>query len=50
MLVLKEFIKQYIADDKPIFKKGLEEAIQAVEAEKIEAEYSGEDAELVKKK
>ena len=49
MLVLKEFIKQYIADDKPILKNGFEEAIQAVEAEKIEAEYSGEDAELVKK-
>ena len=49
MLVLKEFIKQYIADDKPILKKGFDEAMEAIETEKSGVEYTGDDAELVKK-
>ena len=48
MLALKEFIKQYTTDDKPILKE-FEEAIQAVEAEKLKPNTAGEDAELVKK-
>ena len=49
MLVLKEFIKQYIADDKPILRVGFEEAMEAIETEKSGVEYTGDDAELVKK-
>jgi NFU1 iron-sulfur cluster scaffold homolog, mitochondrial len=49
-LRLKEFIKQYIADENPIMNDGYEEAIKAAEAEKLaNTEFSGEDSELVVK-
>lgn len=49
MLVLKEFIKQYIADDKPVIRVGFEEAMQALEEQNTTTEYTGDEAELVKK-
>ena len=50
MLKMKEFIKTYITDEKAIIRIGFEEAMRTVEEQQTEAiEYSGEDAELVKK-
>lgn len=50
MLKLKEFIKQYVSDDLEIIKEGFTEAMEKVEKERgISYQYSGEDAELVKK-
>ncbi len=50
MLKLKEFIKNYVSDGKSIVADGFEEAMKAIEAEKgVSYEYTGEEAELVKK-
>ena len=50
MIRTKDFIKQYLADDKPIILEGFAEAMAAVEAEQHAAiQYSGDDEELVKK-
>lgn len=50
MLKLKEFIKAYIEDDKTILNDGFEEAMKKIEEENnVSYEYTGEEAELVKK-
>ena len=50
MLKLKEFIKQYVQDEKPIVNEGFAEAMAAVEAERGAGyEYSEDDAEIVAK-
>jgi NFU1 iron-sulfur cluster scaffold homolog, mitochondrial len=49
-LRLKEYIKQYISDEKNIIHEGYEEAIKAADAENMaNTEFSGEDGELVVK-
>lgn len=48
MLGLKEFIKSYLQDDKPIVKEGLAEELARREAERGDAiEYSEDEAEIV---
>lgn len=49
MLKLKEFIKQYVEEGGEIVKEGFSEFIAAQEAERHAVEYTGEDAELVKR-
>jgi NFU1 iron-sulfur cluster scaffold homolog, mitochondrial len=50
VLKLKEYVKQYVADEKAIMKAGFEEAMKAEQDSKINAiQYSGEDGDLVKK-
>ncbi len=50
MLKLKEFIKAYVEEDKEILKEGFAEAMQKIEEEtQVEYQYTGEEAELVKK-
>lgn len=50
MLNLKEFIKSYIQDEKPILNDGFQEAIEKIEAERGAGyQYSEEDAVIVKK-
>ena len=50
MLKLKEFIKAYIEDDKAILNDGFEDAMKKIEEENnVGYEYTGEEAELVKK-
>jgi len=50
MLKLKEYIKNYVQDDKAILNDGFEEAMQKIEEEKgVSYEYTGEEAALVKK-
>jgi len=50
MLKTKEFIKDYVANDKPILKEGFEEAMAKIEEEKgIAYQYDGEEAEIVQK-
>ncbi len=50
MLKLKEYIKNYVQDDKAILKDGFEEAMQKIEeANGVSYEYTGEEAALVKK-
>ncbi|MEL6124184.1 MAG: NifU family protein, partial [Bacteroidota bacterium] len=50
MLKLKEFIKAYIADDKPVVNEGFEEAMQELERQNgVAYQYTGDEAELVKK-
>ena len=50
MLKLKEFIKNYISEEKEVIKEGFAEAIQKMEEEKgVGYQYTGEEAELVKK-
>lgn len=49
MLPLKEFIKNYVAEEKSIIQDGFESAMAALEAQANEAMYSGEDGELIKK-
>ena len=50
MLKLKEYIKAYISDDKEVIKEGFAEAILKMEEEKgVGYQYTGEEAELVKK-
>jgi Fe-S cluster biogenesis protein NfuA len=47
-LRLKEFIKQYITDEKTIITEGYEEAMKAEEAEKMaNTEFACEDSELI---
>jgi Fe-S cluster biogenesis protein NfuA len=49
MLKLKEFLKNYLTEDKPIIKEGLAEELARLEAERGESyEYSEDDAEAVK--
>lgn len=50
MLKLKEFIKQYVSDEKEIVKDGFLEAMEKLHQERgASYEYTGEEAELVKK-
>lgn len=50
MLKLKEFIKNYIADDKEVIKEGFTEAMAQKEADNgVGYQYTGEEVELVKK-
>ena len=50
MLKIKEFVKEYVGNDGAILNEGFEEAMQKIEeAEDVAYEYSGEEAELVKK-
>lgn len=48
MLKLKEFIKDYISEERPIVRQGFEEAMREKEAEiGVAYQYTGEEAELV---
>lgn len=48
MLKLKEFIKDYLTEDKPVVKDGLAEEIARLEAERGDSyQYSEEDGETV---
>jgi len=49
MLPLKEFIKAYVADEKPIVHEGFEAAMKEIEKEKSTREYTGDEAILVEK-
>lgn len=50
MLSLKQFIKDYVEADKEILKEGFAEAMAKIEEERgVAYEYTGEEAELVKK-
>ena len=50
MLKLKEYIKDYISEDKEVIKQGFAEEIQRLEDEKgVGYQYTGEEVELVKK-
>ena len=50
MLKLKEFIKDYVTEEKDILNEGFAEAMAKIEEENGEAyQYTGEEAELVKK-
>lgn len=50
MLKLKDFIKNYVQEDKEIIKEGFTEAMEKIEAERGAGyQYSEDDAEIVKK-
>ena len=50
MLKAKEFIKDYVAESKPIINDGFEEAMAKIEAERgVSYHYEGEEAEIVVK-
>lgn len=49
MLQLKEFIKVYVSEEKPVIADGFEEAVAKLEAEKSSITYSGDDVEIVQK-
>lgn len=50
MLQLKEFIKNYVSEGKTVVSDGFQEAMDELERkEGVGYQYSGEDAELVKK-
>jgi len=50
MLKLKEFIKNYVEEDKEILKDGFEEAMAKIEEERgASYEYSEDEAEMVQK-
>jgi NFU1 iron-sulfur cluster scaffold homolog, mitochondrial len=48
-LLLKDYIKNYVEDGGEIVKEGYTEAMAAIEAERREATYTGDEAELVQK-
>lgn len=48
MLKLKEYIKEYLQDDRPIIKEGFAEEVARIEAERgVSHEYSEAEAEVV---
>lgn len=48
MLKLKEYIKDYLSEDKPIIKEGFAEEVARLDAERGESyQYSEEDGEIV---
>ncbi len=49
MLNLKEYIKAYVTEEKPIITEGYEAAMAEIEANTAEITYTGDEAELVKK-
>lgn len=46
---LKNFIKQYINDDKPIVKDGFEAVVAAMEEEAKQYSYEGDEGEMVQR-
>ncbi len=49
MLQIKEFIKAWVTDEKPVIKEGFEAAMAEIAAQKEESMYQGQDGETVKK-
>lgn len=49
MLPLKEFIKIYVTDEKPIINEGFVAAVAEIEKQTNTITYTGEEAELAKK-
>ena len=49
MLLLKEFIKSWVTEEKAIIKDGFEEAMAEIESKSAEYNYTGDEVELVKK-
>ena len=49
MLLLKEYIKAWVTEEKPVIKEGFEEAMAEIDANTTEFQYTGDEAELVKK-
>lgn len=49
MLPLKEFIKSYLNEEKPVLADGFEEAMKSLEKEKASKLYTGDEAVLVEK-
>mgnify|MGYP001301475274 FL=1 len=49
MLLLKEYIKAWVTDEKPVIEEGFEEAMAKIDANTTEFQYTGDEAELVKK-
>jgi Fe-S cluster biogenesis protein NfuA len=49
MLELKEYIKAYVAENKPVIQEGYLEYMEQQERENSTIEYSEADAELVKR-
>jgi len=49
MLELKEYIKAYVAENKPVIREGYQEFMEQQERENSTIEYSEADAELVKR-
>jgi NFU1 iron-sulfur cluster scaffold homolog, mitochondrial len=49
MLKIKDYIKQYVGDEKDIIKEGFEEAMRAEVSASNNIEYTGENADLVNK-
>jgi NFU1 iron-sulfur cluster scaffold homolog, mitochondrial len=48
-LKLKDFLKTYVEEGNLIVKEGYTEAMAAIEAERVQTAYTGDDAELVQK-
>jgi len=49
MLLLKEYIKAWVTEEEPVIKEGFEDAMAEIEANSTEFQYTGDEAELVKK-
>lgn len=49
MLQVKEYIKEYVTEEKEVVKPGYEEAQAEMQAQDTKANYSGDDAEIVMK-
>lgn len=49
MLKLKEAIKSYVQEGKPIVQEGYKEAMDLIAKESLASEYEGDDAEIVHK-
>lgn len=49
MLPLKEFIKSYVSDEKPIIHEGFEEAMATRQSELAQESYEGESGPIVQK-
>ena len=49
MLLLKEYIKAWVTEEKSVIKEGFEEAMAEIDANTTEFQYTGDEAELVKK-
>ncbi len=49
MLNIKEFLKAYVSEEKPIIRDGFEDAMAALQMKADEQKYSGDESEIVKK-
>lgn len=49
MLNIKEFLKDYVSEEKPIIRDGFEDAMAALQMKADEQKYSGDESEIVKK-